>query len=207
MRTADDCILRAENAFELTVSQSVLRDGEWISVPLALTPASKGMTVKHTISRFRRLRSPTGARLSVGRCGGVAPTLSSDGVAHATPAALPPFAHCRSLRLRMPVRKVRSALDVELNRDASYSTVVRCRSFSAVLVSLRPGAGNPAALDRLRYYGRGYQTGEQNAEDRSCGAGCHRVWARRCVRCFCGTGQWRDYCRIRAPSRPSHASP
>src|SRR6266436_8369821 len=40
--------------------------------------------------------------------------VSSDGVAHATPSALPPFAHCRSLRLRMPVRKVRSALDVEL---------------------------------------------------------------------------------------------
>jgi hypothetical protein len=50
--------------------------------------------------------------------------VSSDGVAHATPSALPPFAH---YRLRMPVRKVRSALDVELNRDASYSTVVRCR--------------------------------------------------------------------------------
>ena len=27
--------------FELTISQSVLRDGEWISVPLALTPPSK----------------------------------------------------------------------------------------------------------------------------------------------------------------------
>jgi len=49
--------------------------------------------------------------------------------------------------------------------------------------------------------------GEQNAEDRSCDAGCHRVWARRCVRRVCSAGQWRGHCRIKAPRRPGRASP
>jgi hypothetical protein len=33
---------RGDCRFELTVSQSVLRDGEWISVPLAVSPPPKG---------------------------------------------------------------------------------------------------------------------------------------------------------------------
>jgi hypothetical protein len=49
------------------------------------------------------------------------------------------------------------------------------------------------------------QTGEQNAEDRSC----DRRWvrARLWVGRLCGTGQWRGYCRIRALGRPDHADP
>jgi hypothetical protein len=55
---------------------------------------------------------------------------------------------------------------------------------------------------------RGYETGEQNAEDRSGNADCSRVRDHRCVRCFCGTGQRRCYCRInRAPNRSGHSSP
>jgi hypothetical protein len=54
---------------------------------------------------------------------------------------------------------------------------------------------------------RGCQTGERNAEDRSCDAGRRWVRARRYVRRFCGTGQCQGYCRIRALGRPGHARP
>jgi hypothetical protein len=53
----------------------------------------------------------------------------------------------------------------------------------------------------------GSKTGEQNAEDHSRDAGCHWLRARRRIRRFFGTGQWRGYCTIRESSRSSHASP
>jgi hypothetical protein len=53
----------------------------------------------------------------------------------------------------------------------------------------------------------GCQTGEKNAECRSCDAGCRRIRACRWVGHFGGTGQWRSYCRIWALGRPRHAGP
>jgi hypothetical protein len=37
-------------------------------------------------------------------------------------------------------------------------------------------------------------TGDQDVEYCSCDAGCHRVRAGRCLRRFCGTGEWLGYC-------------
>jgi hypothetical protein len=58
-----------------------------------------------------------------------------------------------------------------------------------------------------REAGQGSQTGEQSAEDNSCDAGCRWVRDRLWIGRFCGTGQWRGYCRSSTLGRPRHSSP
>jgi hypothetical protein len=67
--------------------------------------------------------------------------------------------------------------------------------------------GRRCILTIGREASQGSQTGEQNAEDRSCDAGCRWVRACRCMRRFCGTSQWRGYYRTKAFGGPRHSSP
>jgi hypothetical protein len=63
--------------------------------------------------------------------------------------------------------------------------------------------GRGCILTSGREASQGSQTGEQSAEDNSCDAGCRWVRDRLWVGRFCGTGQWRDYCKGADPGGSS----